>query len=89
MLKQLKKHAARWKDIGRNLGFTEGELNNIAKDTVLLLRGPQGYLDTLLTQWLEWAPGDERGSKGYATLEGMKAALLQANLGVTAHELHH
>ena len=88
LFEKLEEHAARWKDIGSSLGFTVGELNNIEANAVALLRGPQGYLKTLLTQWMDWFPGDRRGSTGYATLEGMKNALLRANLGAAAYELH-
>ena len=41
----------------------------------------------MLAQWLEWAPGDSRGSTSFATLEDLKAALYQAGLGATAHNL--
>ena len=35
----------------------------------------------MLTQWLQWAPGDDRDSKSFATKESLHAALLKANLG--------
>ena len=41
----------------------------------------------MLAQWLQWAPGDGRGSTSFATLEDLKAALNQARLGTTAHDL--
>ena len=53
-----------------------------------MVGAPTSYLDELLSKWLEWAPGDRRGSKGFATLEGLKDALRQADLGATAHDLH-
>ena len=87
LLTQLEKHASRWRDLGARLGFT-GELDNIQANPVLINNAPKSYLSTLLTQWLEWAPGDGRGSQGFATLEGLKDALRQANLGATAHDLH-
>lgn len=88
LFKQLSQLAAKWDDIGRELGFKQGELDNI-KDSPLLLSGaPLSWLGTMLSQWLEWAPGDSRGSRDFATLEGLKDALRQANLGSTAHDLH-
>ena len=53
----------------------------------LMVDAPKSYLSELLSKWLEWAPGDGRGSKDFATLEGLKDALLKANLGATAHDL--
>ena len=88
LLKQLHNHATHWRDIGTKLGFVRGELDNIESNAVLTTRGPRSYLDTLLAQWLEWAPGDGRGSQGFATLEGLRDALRQANLGAIAHDLH-
>ena len=41
----------------------------------------------MLVQWLQWAPGDGRGSTSFATLEALKAAFSQAGLGATAHDL--
>ena len=49
-------------------------------------RGPEGYLGELLSQWLQWAPGDERGSTGFATMESLIAALLKANFGALAEK---
>ena len=52
------------------------------------MREPKYYLIELLSQWLEWAPGDGRGSQGYATLEGLKNALRQANIEDLAYDLN-
>ena len=54
---------------------------------MLLMDAPTSYLGTLLSQWLEWAPGDGRGSQGFPTFEGLKDALRQSNLEATAHDL--
>ena len=88
LLKQLSEHVAKWKEIGSSLGFTEGEISTIQASPSLLTDGPRGYLRKMLSQWSEWAPGDGRGSADFATLEGLKHALRQANLGATAHDLH-
>ena len=84
---QLENHASRWRDIGAKLGFRQGELDNIQASPVSALGAPKSYLSTLLSQWLEWAPGDGRGSEGFATLVRLKDALRQTNLGATAHDL--
>ena len=88
LFEQLQNHAARWREIGTNLGFAQGELNIIQASPLLLMGAPRSWLSTLLTQWLEWAPGDGRGSQVFATLEGLKDALRRSGLGATAHELH-
>ena len=88
LLQQLEKHASRWRDIGTKLGFKPGEIENIQDNLTLILNAPTSYLSELLSKWLVWAPGDGRGSKDFATLEGLKDALRQANLGATAHDLH-
>lgn len=80
-------HAAYWRDIGKELGFKEGEMNNVQSNQMLLMQSPpKSYLREMLTQWLQWAPGDRRGSTGYATKESLRAALLRANLGQLAEQ---
>ena len=75
-------HAAKWRDIGRELGFKQGEMDHIQSNPMLLTQSPpQSYLREMLSQWLQWAPGDGRGSTGFATRESLRAALLRANLG--------
>ena len=73
--------ADQWRDIGKTLGFKEGEMDKIQNNPILLTQAPDSYLRKLLSQWLQWAPGDGRGSKGYATKESLRAALLKINLG--------
>ena len=81
-------HAAKWREIGGKLRFTEGELDNIQANGHLLTGSPGSWFSAMLSQWLQWAPGDARGSTNFATLEALKDALRQAKLGVAAHELH-
>ena len=88
LLQQLSEHAAKWRDIGMKLGFTPGELDNIQDSPTLMSRAPKSLLETMLSKWLEWAPGDRRGSIDFATLEGLRQALRHADLGVTAHDLN-
>ena len=87
LLKQLTKHSAKWKEIGSHLGFFSTELDGIQAKPLLLIDAPNSWLSEVLSEWLQWAPGDSRGSTSFATLEGLKAALREAGLGVTAHDL--
>ena len=84
---QLSKHASKWRKIGMFLGFYDGELSNIEACPHLMHCAPETWLHTMLTKWLQWAPGDSRGSTAFATLDGLKAALSKAGLGVAAHDL--
>ena len=85
--KQLKTHAAKWRDIGTYLGFCQGELDTIASKPNIQQQAPVSWLSAMLAEWLEWAPGDERGSQNYAILSGLKSAVREAGLGRTAEEL--
>ena len=87
LFKQLQRYAAKWKEIGISLGFFPGELNNIQAKALLLENSPTSWLSELLAQWLQWAPGDSRGSNKFATLEELKSALRKTGLGATAHDL--
>ena len=87
LLNQLKEHAIKWKDIGTDLGFRPGELNNIQGAPNHQNTAPQSFLRAMLSEWLEWAPGDGRGSDQYATLEALKDAVSKAGLGRTAENL--
>ena len=85
---ELEDHAAEWRDIGGALGFSEGELNNIEGNQMLFTQSPpMSYLKRMLSKWLQWAPGDGRGSTGYATKESLVAALLEVNLGRLAKKI--
>ena len=53
---------------------------------MLTASAPNSYLEEMLTQWLEWAPEDGRGSEGFATKETLRVALLKANLGQLAQQ---
>ena len=55
---------------------------------MLLLQGPSGYLGEMLGKWLQWAPGDGRGSKNFATFEELQAALLKvSDTAASAYDL--
>ena len=53
---------------------------------MLLKEAPQSWLREMLSQWLQWAPGDRRGSTSFATKESLRTALFNANLGQVAQE---
>ena len=59
-------------------------MDTIEHTTRLHFRAPKSYLEELLRKWMLWAPGDGRGSTGYATKESLIAALKRANLGALA-----
>ena len=84
---KLELQASRWRDIGSALGFLEGEMENIQSNPMLLTQSPpKSWLREMLTQWLQWAPGDGRGSSGFATRSSLRAALLKVNLGQLAQQ---
>ena len=87
LLQRLREHASKWRDIGTNLGFRPGELDNIQAAPKDLMGAPQSWLSAMLAEWLEWAPGDERGSDQYATLKALKEAVSKTTLGTTAESL--
>ena len=87
LILQLSSDAAKWRDIGIYLGFSANELNVIQNKPALFTEAPTSWLQEILSQWLQWAPGDSRGSTSFATLENLKNALSRAGLGATAHHL--
>ena len=87
LLRQLKKHASKWREIGIHLEFLPGELDNIEARPSLSQGAPASWFGAMLQDWLQWAPGDGRGSTCFATLEGLKEALNNAGFGATAHDL--
>ena len=87
LLAQLTDHAAKWRDIGTHLGFRQGELHNIESKPSLQHGAPKSWLNAMLEEWLQWAPGDQRGSNQVPTLGGLKYAMRMAGLGATAAEL--
>ena len=59
----------------------------IATEPSLYHEGAEGFLCEMLSKYLEWVPGDQRGSKHYATLESLKRAVSIAGLEVAAADL--
>ena len=87
ILPTLTKHAAKWREIGDGLKFAEHELDNIHNMPLLLNGAPASWLRTMLSKWLQWTPGDNRGSTSFATPKALTAALRKAGLGATANDL--
>ena len=46
--------AANWRALGRELGFTHDELEDVVRHPGL--HGDKDYMDELLRRWLRWAP---------------------------------
>ena len=84
---KLNPHACKWREIGTHLGFRQGELDNIEHKPLLLNEGPKAWLREMLREWLEWAPGDSRGSSSSASIECLKCALDKSGLAQTALEV--
>ena len=87
LLGELDKHANKWRDIGLHLGFQQNELDNIQDQPVLFMHAPQSWQRAMLSEWLQWAPNDSRGSSSFATLQTLKDALNKSGLGATASTL--
>ena len=87
ILDQLKSHASNWREIGIYLGFHPGELDGIQSGPLLLAQAPKSWLQAMLADWLQWCPGDARGSTQYATLSALRKAVDKAGFGRTASEL--
>ena len=87
LLSKLNNHASRWRDIGMHLGFLQGELNNIQGNVTLITNSPNSWLTEMLTQWLQWAPGDGRKSSSVASVDSLTLALNNSGLGATACEI--
>ena len=76
---QLEKHSAKWRTIGRCLGFLPSMLDVIEANPLLLIGAPSRWLEKVLAEWL---------CSGTATLETLKNALYEAGFGETASNLH-
>ena len=87
ILSKLHKYSHKWRAIGMKLGFTLPELDNIEAMPKLFNSAPTSFLDYMLSSWVEWAPGDARGSTAFATLDALRTAVDKAGLGLTAQEL--
>ena len=80
-------HSHKWRDIGLHLGFHQGELENIQALPSLISSAPQSWLNAMLENWLQWTPGDPRGSSRPPYIEDLKGALLRSGLKKTAYDI--
>ena len=78
LLCTLDDHASKWRKIGLQLGFRPGELDNIQARPFLLTCAPESWLEAMLTEWLQRAPDDTRGS---SSVESLTRALNKCKVG--------
>ena len=83
----LTKHSPNWREIGLHLGFHSYELENIQARPPLWNTAPNSWLSAMLAEWLEWAPGDGRGSTSIVTMEALREALNKAGFTDTAKSI--
>lgn len=69
------------------MGFSDNELEQIQKTPLLFLDGNRGYLRKMLSNWLQWGPGDGRRSSDFANSVDLCKALLKINLAPIAYKL--
>ena len=77
----LSAHPTKWREIGIHLGIAHSKLDEIQARPLLMHDAPKSWLSAVLAEWLQWAPGDERGSTSFATLKSLIDALNKAGLG--------
>ena len=87
LCEQLRPCVAGWRKIAEGLRFHNYEIENIGSDLTKLVGSPGSYMDAVLSEWLNWGPGDKRGTKDLATLEALKEALNRADFGRVAGTL--
>ena len=93
--------ASFWMDLGKQLGFSKKELDDISSTSQNEIKKrivyksffysydheEVFYLAEMLRQWLLQYPGDSRGSTNFATNAGLRSALVKAGLGKIARDL--
>ena len=77
IMEELVKVKSQWKPIAVELGFLPHEIQDISFNQVHA--HDNNYIYDVITRWLQWAPGDGRGSKDIATLEALQDALNKTN----------
>ena len=87
LLSQLNVYASKWRPIGTYLGFSQEELELIHGNPRLVKQVPQSYLEEVFCRWYQWAPGDRRGSKDFATLKALRYAMNRSGLRRGAGQL--
>ena len=87
LYQKLVEHCAKWREIGTHLGFRPSELQEIQSRPALYATAPKSLLSAMIADWLQWAPGDQRGSTKCATLEGLSDALNKVGLSEDAQSI--
>ena len=87
LYQKLVEQSAKWREIGIHLGFRPSELDEIQARPALYATAPKSLLSAMLADWLQWAPGDQRGSTNTPTLEGLSDALNNARLSEMAQSV--
>ena len=75
--------AMRWRDIGSHLGFSDKEMDIIHQQKT---DNENQCLYELLDQWLEWYPGDSRGSTSFPTYSRIQKVLVDIGFGNVARD---
>ena len=87
LYEKLIQHSSKWRDIGMFLGFSPSELDDIQERPPLYGTAPKSWLRAILTEWLQWAPGDGRGSTNVANEHSLKQALIKSGFSDTAQAI--
>ena len=86
---------SQWKMVGLQLGFSEKELSDVpgkADDSIWKFSDEEFNYDgkifkQMLKEWVEWYPGDSRGSTKFATYSDLQNALIKTGFGNVARDL--
>ena len=71
--------ASHWSNVALQLGFTVPELEKMFLGDVRT-KYLSRAIDHIMSNWVQWHPGDERGSTGYPRYSHLKQALLNTDL---------
>ena len=78
---KLSKATTNWRALGRELGFTHDESEDIVRHPGL--HGDKHYMDELLSRWLKWAPPNHP----LPCVEDLATALCSVGEERTAYDL--
>ena len=68
-----------WRKLGSQLGFTRYELDGIER------KSNKDKLFLLLFEYIQWYPGDRRGTTNFATYSAVQTALMNLGLSSAVH----
>lgn len=72
--------ASKWKEIGLALNFSSGDLTCIEQTPTLIVRGPKGYFQELIRQWLEWTPPEHNLPTVTALRDALNSPLVEESV---------